>query len=249
MAVVPRRGRSGCSRCGSAAATERAAQLAALEVERRVAVEQGPHAVQREPRLRQRARLGRTQPAAVSQRRAAADAVALDHRHVELQAPQVVRAAQSRDPAAHDDDVTAAHLPSDHPVTCSSIRMPARRSPRRRWCGRAGAAKYSLQIRFHAAKSAGRRGSTRPGGPARPDPPASSTASIAAITARAWTSKPPSMTAASLDRPVARPDRNTRSPSTTASEMTGSPPPIVEPCPTVKCCGFTSPTTRCPSRR
>ena len=61
-----------------------AGQCAGLEVQRRVAVEQRAHAVQRQPRLGQRPGLRGAQPAAVGERGAAADAVALDDRHVEL---------------------------------------------------------------------------------------------------------------------------------------------------------------------
>ena len=76
--------------------------VAGCEVQRRVAVEQRAHAVQRQPRLGQRAGLRRAQPAAVRERGAAADPVALDDRHVEVAAAQVVGARQARDAAADD---------------------------------------------------------------------------------------------------------------------------------------------------
>src|SRR5436190_11041216 len=130
-------------------------QVARLEVEGRVAVEEGPHPVQREPRLGQRPGLGRAQPAAVRERCTGADPVALDDGHVVSLAAQVVGAAEAGD-AASDDDDAAAHgpEPGSPAVTWSSIRMSGTAN-----CvttvvraGRGGANR-SDQIRFQAGKS------------------------------------------------------------------------------------------------
>ncbi len=213
-------------------------QLAGLEVERRVAVEQRAHAVQRQPGLGQRPGLGRAQPAAVCERGARPDPVALDDRHVELAVGAGSRRSRARrlpppttttrpltSPAARDPgrdlelDQDAGH---GEPANDRGARRPGRREvlapdpvPGREVAG-VGEEALDAQhlLRGRARRLQHRLDVARTSGACSSNPPCDAPASVAGSTG-------------------ARPDSSSRSPKLTASEITGSSAPIVEPAPTV----------------
>jgi hypothetical protein len=114
-------------------------------------VQEGAQPVDGQPRLRQRAGLGRRDPAAVPPRGggARADPSPFDECHLDVAPAQVVGAAETGYAAPDDDDLHAG-TPA---VTSTSIRMPGTVKPVTIVVrtGR-GAGKYSAQTRFQASK-------------------------------------------------------------------------------------------------
>ena len=141
-------------------------QVARPEVEGRVGPQQRPQAVDREPRLRQRARLRGRDPAAVAPRGGGArpDARAVDDRDVDVASAQVVGAAEPGDAPSDDDGLhdgmpavasTSTSIPGTvKPVTIvvrtgrgAGSTRPRRRSTRRSAPGRGGSTARAARAR------------------------------------------------------------------------------------------------------